>query len=218
MVPAEQRLPGPAIPSDWDRPKTIPPQVRAALWTQITNMLEEWIGSTYTYAYTPVMKLSVSVSGAVPVGPEHLTFDVPERAHIEVVGNPPYDLDIHLAFSDEAQRLEITELTLKRQDGGEPLRMADFQQVRLSDLIETSLVGEVLDKRGWPGIVADREDVEPEAVDALVYRVSYALFGQRPTQIVAEARGLKPGSSIKRVMRAREMGYLGPAHKGRSGI
>ena len=115
-------------------------------------------------------------------------------------------------------RIPGDELTLRRQDGGEPLRLAEFQQIRLSELIETALVEVVLDDRGWPGLVADNADAEAEAVDALVYRVSYALFGQRPTQVVAEARGLKPGSSIKRVMRARELGYLGPAHKGRSGI
>ena len=78
------------------------------------------------------MKLSVSVSGAVPVGPEHVTFDVPERAHIEVIDKPPYDLDINLVFSDEAQRLEITELTLRRQDDGEPLRMPDGIPVVIS--------------------------------------------------------------------------------------
>src|SRR6478736_4497863 len=118
------------------------------------------------------MKLSVSVSGSVSIGPEPLTYDVPEQAHIEVVDSPPYDLDVSLRFSDESQRLEITELTLRRQEGGEPLRMAEFQHVKLSDLIENALVDEVLDARGWAGVVADHHNAEPEAVDALVYRVS----------------------------------------------
>ncbi len=43
------------------------------------------------------------------------------------------------------------------------------------------------------------------------------LGGQRPTQTVALARGLQPGSAIKRVMRAREQGFLGSAQRGRSG-
>jgi hypothetical protein len=47
--------------------------------------------------------------------------------------------------------------------------------------------------------------------------LAHALGGQRPTRTVAIARGLQPGSAIKRVMRARELGYLGKAAKGRSG-
>ena len=41
--------------------------------------------------------------------------------------------------------------------------------------------------------------------------------GTIPTQTVALARNLQPGSAIKRVMRARQLGYLGKATKGRSG-
>jgi hypothetical protein len=47
--------------------------------------------------------------------------------------------------------------------------------------------------------------------------LAHALGGHNPTQTVAIARGLQPGSAIKRVMRARELGYLGKATKGRSG-
>jgi hypothetical protein len=46
---------------------------------------------------------------------------------------------------------------------------------------------------------------------------AHALGGHNPTQTVAFARNLQPGSAIKRVMRARQLGYLGSATKGRSG-
>ena len=45
----------------------------------------------------------------------------------------------------------------------------------------------------------------------------HALGGHNPTQTVALARNLQPGSAIKRVMRARQLGYLGKATEGRSG-
>ena len=164
------------------------------------------------------MRLDVSIDGSTPVGPDGLTFQVPTSARVVLTGRKPYDLDISLEFDDDLQRLVVNELGVKRQAGGDPVRGTELQHVRLADLIERALVSEVLDGRGWPGLVADHPDNDPVAVDALVYTVSYALCGQRPTQTVAEARGLKPGSSIKRVMRAREAGYLGRAHKGRSGI
>jgi hypothetical protein len=46
---------------------------------------------------------------------------------------------------------------------------------------------------------------------------AHALGGHNPTQTVAFARNLQLGSAIKRVMRARQLGYLGTATKGRSG-
>ena len=80
-----------------------------------------------------------------------------------------------------------------------------------------NLTAEVLDSRGWSGIVEDHPDADPAAVDALIYGLAHALASHNPTQTVALARNLQPGSAIKRVMRARELGYLGPAQKGRSG-
>ena len=75
----------------------------------------------------------------------------------------------------------------------------------------------MLDSRGWSGIIEDHPDADPAAVDALIYALAHALGGHNPTQTVALARNLQPGSAIKRVMRARQLGYLGKATKGRSG-
>ena len=75
----------------------------------------------------------------------------------------------------------------------------------------------MLDSRGWSGIIEDHADADPAAVDALIYALAHALGGHNPTQTVALARNLQPGSAIKRVMRARQLGYLGKATKGRSG-
>ena len=84
-------------------------------------------------------------------------------------------------------------------------------------MIEISLSVEVLDSRGWSGIIEDHPDADPAAVDALIYALAHALGGHNPTQTVALAHELQPGSAIKRVIRARELGYLGDATKGRSG-
>ena len=76
---------------------------------------------------------------------------------------------------------------------------------------------EILDERGWEGIIEDHDKEAPAAVDALIYSLAHAVGGHNPTQTVAIARNLQPGSAIKRVMRARQLGYLRTATKGRSG-
>ncbi|MET0145258.1 MAG: hypothetical protein ABW328_10820 [Ilumatobacteraceae bacterium] len=163
------------------------------------------------------MKLDVTTSGRVAVGPPGLARPVPRSARIVMTGQAPYELHLRLVFDERDQRLVVDELVVSRLPRGLPVRGAELARVKLADLVETTLTGEVLDERGWRGVVEDHRDHDQVAVDALVYALAHALGGQRPTQTVALARGLQPGSAIKRVMRARELGYLGEAQKGRSG-
>jgi hypothetical protein len=59
-------------------------------------------------------------------------------------------------------------------------------------------------------------DADPTAFDTLLGLAPRPSADTHPTQTVALACGLQPGS-IKRVIRARELGYLREASKGRSG-
>ena len=163
------------------------------------------------------MDLEISTRGRVPVGPNGLTRFVPRSARIVVTDKDPYDLDIRIVWDDDEQRLVADDVRISRRPDGVPVRVAELAQVKIGELLATSLTAEVLDSRGWSGVVEDHPDADPAAVDALIYGLAHALASHNPTQTVALARNLQPGSAIKRVMRARELGYLGPAQKGRSG-
>jgi hypothetical protein len=163
------------------------------------------------------MEVDINTRGTVLVGPNGLARSVPRYARIVVVGKDPYDLDIRLTWDDDEQRLVLDDVHVTRRPSGIPVRAADLARIKIGQLIETSLAVEVLDSRGWSGIIEDHDDADPAAVDALVYALAHALGGHNPTQTVALARNLQPGSAIKRVMRARQLGYLGKATKGRSG-
>jgi hypothetical protein len=108
-------------------------------------------------------------------------------------------------------------IRITRRPDGRAVRVAELARVRIGETIAASLAAEVLDSRGWPGVIEDHPHADPAAVDALIYALAHALGSHNPTRIVGLARGLQPGSAIKRVMRARELGYLGEAQKGRSG-
>ena len=164
------------------------------------------------------MHLDVTTRGSVTVGPTGLERGIPRSARVMVTGKPPYDLELSLEYDNGEARLVLDEIRILRQPTGVPVRTAELQQVRIPELIAKALRGEVLDARGWEGVVEDHRDEDPVKVDALVYSLAHALADPRPTQTVATARGLKPGSGIKRVMRAREMGFLGAAQRGRSAI
>jgi hypothetical protein len=163
------------------------------------------------------MDIDITTRGKIPVGPDKLARAVPRSARIVVTGKDPYDLEIRLSWDDDEQRLAPDDVRITRRPDGIPVRAAELARISISQLVEATLVAEVLDSRGWPGIVADNRDADPAAVDALIYALAHALGGHNPTQTVALARDLQPGSAIKRVMRARELGYLGKATKGRSG-
>lgn len=158
-----------------------------------------------------------TTNGHVTIGPREIARHIPRSARITLTGAIPYDVDIHLIWDDGEQRLVADHVGITRRPDGPAVRASDLTAIKFSQLIEETLVAEVLDHRGWNGIVKDHPDADPAAVDALIYALAHALGGQRPTQTVALARCLRPGSAIKRVMRARELGYLGQATKGRSG-
>ena len=163
------------------------------------------------------MDVTTTVRGRVLVGPNGLSRPVPRSATVTVTGKDPYDLDIRLNWDDDEQRLVPEDVRITRRADGIPVRVAELARVRLGETIAASLAAAVLDTRGWAGIIEDHPDADPAAVDALIYALAHALGSHNPTQIVGMARGLQPGSAIKRVMRARERGYLGEAPKGRSG-
>jgi hypothetical protein len=163
------------------------------------------------------VEFDITTQGTVPVGPDRLARAVPRSVRIVVTGNDPYDLDIRLTWDDDEQRLVPDDVRVTRRPDGIPVRVAELTRIRIGQLIATNLAAEVLDSRGWSGIIEDHDGADPAAVDALIYALAHALGGHNPTQTVALARNLQPGSAIKRVMRARELGYLGKATRGRSG-
>jgi hypothetical protein len=161
--------------------------------------------------------VTTTTSGHVAVGPGTIARHVPRSARISVTGTDPYDVDVHLNWDDDEQRLVVEDVRITRRPDGPAVRASELTAIKFGQLVEDSLAAEVLDDRGWKGIVEDHPHGDPAAVDTLIYSLAHAVGGQRPTQTVARARGLQPGSAIKRVMRARELGYLGKATKGRSG-
>jgi hypothetical protein len=163
------------------------------------------------------VEFDITTRGKVLVGPKGLARSVPRSVRVVVTDKDPYDLEIRLVWDDFEERLVADEVRVTRRPDGIPVRAADLGRIKIGPLIETNLAAEVLDERGWSGIIEDHPDAEPAAVDALIYALAHALGGHNPTQTVAIARELQPGSAIKRVMRARELGYLGKAAKGRSG-
>ena len=161
--------------------------------------------------------MSTTVRGKVLVGPNGLARPVPRTARVVITDKDPYDLDIRLNWDDDEQRLVPDDVRITRRPDGKPVRAAELARLRIGETIAACLAAEVLDGRGWSGIIEDHPDDDPAAVDALIYALAHALGSHNPTQTVGQARGLQAGSAIKRVMRARELGYLGAAHKGRSG-
>ena len=163
------------------------------------------------------IEVSTTVRGKVLVGPNGLARPVPRTARVVITDKDPYDLDIRLNWDDDEQRLVPEDIRITRRPDGRPVRVAELARVRIGETIAASLAAEVLDTRGWSGVIEDHPHDDPAAVDALIYSLAHALGSHNPTQTVGLARGLQPGSAIKRVMRARELGYLGEAQKGRSG-
>ncbi len=164
-----------------------------------------------------LMEVTTTVRGRVLVGPPGVSRPVPRSARVTITGKDPYDLDVRLSWDDDEQRLVPDDIRVTRRADGIPVRVAELARVRLGETIAASLAAEVLDARGWDGVIEDHPDTDAAAVDALIYSLAHTLGSHNPTQIVGAARGLQPGSAIKRVMRAREIGYLGEAPTGRSG-
>lgn len=156
---------------------------------------------------------SRQVTVGPPGGP---TFKIPSAFTLVATDEAPYDLRLGLEWSVEEGRLALREITFTAPDGAPPVRMAQIMRVAIAELIERTLEAEVLGDGGWPAVVASQPpDVEQERVDALVYLLSVALGGQRPSATVAVARGLSPASGPKRVATARKAGLIPETEPGK---
>jgi hypothetical protein len=166
---------------------------------------------------SPMSHRVAAAARKVTVGPAGgPTYKIPAGFKITSTGDGPYDLKLTLEFSEEERRHTLREVTFTSTDGGEPVRMSQIMRVAIAELIERTLEEHVLGEAGWPGVVAAQDaDLDQERVDALVYLLSVALGGQRPSATVAVARGLSPASGPKRVSIARKAGLIPATEPGK---
>jgi hypothetical protein len=152
-------------------------------------------------------------AGVMTVGPpDGPQVKIPTAYTITVTGEAPYDLRLDVTWDSNLGRHTLHELTITEQPGGVYVRMSQISQIALAELIERSLVTDVLGgPAGWQKLVAEHDDDDPVAVDALVYLLSHALGGQSPSATIAIARGLSPASGPKRAAHARQAGLIPPA-------
>ncbi len=162
---------------------------------------------------TRVERRSGKVIVGPPGGPTHI---IPDRFIVAVTDEPPYDLRLDVTWDPHLGRHTLHQLTLTEQAGGEYVRMSRINQLALADIIERALTEDVIGADGWPRILAEHPDADQVAVDALVYRLAYALGGQRPAATIAIARGLALSSGPKRAAHARQLGLIPPAEPGRA--
>jgi hypothetical protein len=151
--------------------------------------------------------------GMINVGPpDGPHVKIPAAYTITVTGEPPYDLRLDVTWDPNLGRHTLHELTITELPDGVYVRMSRIGQIALAELIERSLVNDVLGgSDGWQKLVAEHAEEDPVAVDALVYLLSHALGGQSPSATIAIARGLSPASGPKRAVHARQAGLLPPA-------
>ena len=65
--------------------------------------------------------------------------------------------DIQLTWDDDEQRLVPDDVRVTRRPDGIPVRAADLARIKIGQMIETNLDAEVLDARGWSGIIEDQQ-------------------------------------------------------------
>ncbi len=158
---------------------------------------------------TKVQRRAGLISVGPPDGPQ---VKIPAAYRVTVEGEPPYDLRLDITWDPALARHTLHELTITEQPGGIYVRLAQISQIALAELIERSLVADVVGgPEGWQQLVAEHADDDPVAVDALVYLLSHALGGQSPSATIAIARGLSPASGPKRAAHARQAGLIPPA-------
>jgi hypothetical protein len=152
-------------------------------------------------------------AGKITIGPtDGPQVKIPAAYTITVTGEPPYDLNLDVTWDPHLGRHTLHELTITEQPDGVYVRMSEINQIALGEIIERSLTNDVLGgPGGWQRLVAEHDDDEPIAVDALVYLLSHALGGQSPSATIAIARGLSPASGPKRAANARQAGFIPPA-------
>ena len=99
--------------------------------------------------------MSTTVRGKVLVGPNGLARPVPRTARVVITDKDPYDLDIRLNWDDDEQRLVPDDVRITRRPDGQPVRAAELARLRIGETIAACLTAEVLDIRGWSGIIDD---------------------------------------------------------------
>ena len=107
------------------------------------------------------MEFDITTRGKVSVGPNGLARNVPRSVRIVVTDKDPYDLDIRLVWDDDEQRLVPDDLRVTRRPDGIPVRAADLGRIKIGQLIEHNLTAEILDSRGWAGIIEDHARRRP---------------------------------------------------------
>jgi hypothetical protein len=143
---------------------------------------------------------------------------VPAQVAVTLTDLEPYEFQLETTYNAETGLYEDEKLTITRTEDGPQITMGELQKVRLRDLAVQAMESELIGAHGWPSIVADHDDVEQAKVDALVYRLAYAIGSRRPTECVAEARGIGQPAATRRVQRARDKGLLRAATPGRAGV
>ena len=143
---------------------------------------------------------------------------VPARVVLTLTQLEPFEFELETTYNAETGIYEDDRLTITRTEGGPQITMAELQTVRLRDLVTQAMESELIGAHGWPSIVADFDEIEQSKVDALVYRLAYAIGSRRPTECVAEARGIGQPAATRRVQRARDKGLLRAATPGRAGV
>ena len=110
-------------------------------------------------------------AGKITVGPsDGPQVKIPAAYTITVTGEPPYDLRLDVTWDPVLGRHTLHELTITEQPGGVYVRMSQISNVALAELIERSLVNDVLGgPDGWQKLLAEQADDDPVAVHALVY-------------------------------------------------
>ena len=87
---------------------------------------------------------------------------IPAAYTITVAGEPPYDLRLDVAWDPSLGRHTLHELTITEQPDGVYVRMSRISQIALAELIERSLVADVLGgPEGWPQLVAEHAEDDP---------------------------------------------------------
>jgi hypothetical protein len=157
-----------------------------------------------------VVKRSGKVAIGPPGGP---TIPIPTRFVVSITDEPPYDLLLDVTWDAQLGRHTLHQLTITEKPGGPYVRMSQINQLALADIIERALTEDVLGPEGWPGVVSAHPDLDGIVVDALIYRLAYALGGQRPAATIAVARGLALSTGPKRAVHARQAGLIPPAEE-----
>jgi hypothetical protein len=160
-----------------------------------------------------VQSRGATIKVGPPGGPTHT---IHAAFTIWLTDEPPYDLRLDVTWDPSLGRHTLHELTMTEQPGGDYVRTSRINQLALADIVERTLTDAVLGPEGWPSVVAAHRDADPIALDALIYRLAYAVGGQRPAATIAMARGLALSTGPKRAAIARQAGLIPPAEPGKA--